>query len=176
MGPFTVEALIPTGTQASPVTQGGSQGVPNGSGYSVVANVTPFGTSTDFGFHTVAVTQPGTGTPGFWKNHPDAWPVSSITIGGHTYSEAQAISWLGKVGKDKTTTMFASLVSAELSIMEGNVGSCVSDTITAADAWMAQYPVGSNVAGGSAAWQIGQPLQNTLDEYDNGLLCAPHRQ
>jgi len=30
------------------------------------------------------ITAPGTGTPGYWKNHPEAWPVEEITIGGVT--------------------------------------------------------------------------------------------
>ncbi|HZT76779.1 MAG TPA: SdrD B-like domain-containing protein [Vicinamibacterales bacterium] len=180
-GTYTVSALIPTGMQASPPNVGDdsfdSDGVPNGSGYSVASNVSANGLATDFGFFAVPVQQPGTATPGYWKNHPNAWPVSSITVGGVVYTRDQAIMWLGKVGKDKTTTMFASLVSAMLSVIEGNDGSCVAGTITAANAWMATYgPVGSNVAGGSAAWAAGQPLQTTLDNYDNGLLCAPHRQ
>ncbi|MFT3894745.1 MAG: hypothetical protein QM730_24205 [Anaerolineales bacterium] len=35
---------------------------------------------------------PGTGTPGYWKNHPEAWPVSSITIGEQTFTKDQAIA------------------------------------------------------------------------------------
>jgi hypothetical protein len=83
---------------------------------------------------------------------------------------------MGKVGKDKTTTMFASLVSAKLNVMIGNDGSCVDATIAAADQWMATYgPVGKNVAASSSAWRIGEPLHITMDNYNNGLLCAPHR-
>jgi hypothetical protein len=40
---------------------------------------------------------------------------------------------------------------------------------------MAIYPAGSNVSGGSAAWTVGAPLHQTLDDYNNGRLCAPHR-
>ena len=83
------------------------------------------------------------------------WPVPSITVGGITYTKEQAIAWLGKVGKDKTTTMFSSLVSAKLNVLIGNDGSCVSSTIVAADNWMATYgPVGSNVAASSNAWTL----------------------
>ena len=100
-----------------------------------------------------------------------------ITVGGVTYTKAQAISWLGKVGKDKTTTMFSSLVPAMLNVLIGNDGTCVNATITAANAWMATYgPVGSGVAASSAAWTVGEPLHQTMDAYNNGLLCAPHRQ
>ena len=28
----------------------------------------------------------------------------------------------------------------------------------------------------SAAWAAGEPLHQTLDAYNNGLLCAPHRK
>ena len=174
-GTYTVAVLIPTGTQASPFTVGGSAGVPNGTGYSVAVGGT--GLFTDFGFLTPPAQQPGTGTPGYWKNHPEAWPVNSITVGSVTYTKAQAIAWLTKVGKDKTTTMFSSLVPAMLNGLIGNDGSCVSAAIAAGNAWMATYgPVGSNVAASSYAWSIGQPTQQTLDAYNNGQLCAPHRQ
>ena len=60
-----------------------------------------------------------------------------ITVGGVTYTKADAIDWLGKVGKDKTTTMFSSLVPAMLNVMIGNDGSCVNAAIEAGNAWMA---------------------------------------
>jgi hypothetical protein len=179
-GPTTIKVLIPTGTQASPANIGNdtfdSDGVPNGTGYSVaVSDAT--GLATDFGFFTSSKAQPGTGTPGYWKNHAAAWPVSSITVGGITYTKAQAIAWLGNVGKDKTTTMFSSLVPAMLNVLIGNDGSCVNSTIAAANVWMATYgPVGSNVAASSYAWTVGEPLHIQMDSYNNGLLCAPHRQ
>jgi hypothetical protein len=181
-GNYTVGVLIPTNMQASPSNVGSdttdSDGVPDGAGFSVATVLVGFTpVDVDFGLFATSVQSPGTGTPGYWKNHPEAWPVSSITVGGVTYTKAQAIAWLGKVGKDKTTTMFSSLVPAMLNGLIGNDTSCVSATITAANAWMATYgPVGSSVAGGSAAWALGEPLHQTLDAYNNGLLCAPHRQ
>jgi hypothetical protein len=180
-GPFSVAVLIPTGTQASPDNEeaagesADSDGTPDGDGFSVATNV-PNGFFTDFGFFTTPVAQPGTGTPGYWKNHPEAWPVTEITVGGVTYTRDEAIAWLGKVGKDKTTTMFSSLVSAMLNVMIHNDSSCVSDAIASANAWMATYgPVGSNVAASSEAWSIGEPLHRQMDNYNNGRLCAPHR-
>ena len=47
-------------------------------------------------------------------------------------------------------------------------------TIAAADAWWATYH-GSLVVGSSAAWKAGEPLYLMLDAYNNGQLCAPHR-
>jgi len=175
---YSVSVLIPTGDQVSPVVPpNGNVGSSNGSPFSTAKGVSPFGTNTNFGFVPSSAANPGTGTPGYWKNHPDAWPVTSITVGGKTYTEAQAISWLGKVGKDKTTTMFSSLVPAMLNVLIGNDGSCVNGAIADGNAWMALYgPVGSNVAASSPAWLAGEPIHQTLDAYNNGLLCAPHRQ
>jgi hypothetical protein len=184
-GTYTVSALIPKDTQPSPPDVDNnthdsidSDGFPVGAGYSVVTGVPApaTGTDLDFGFISTAVQSPGTGTPGYWKNHPEAWPVDPITVGGRTYTKAQAIAWLGKVGKDKSTTMFSSLVSAMLNKLIGNSTSCVDATMAAADAWMAANPVGSNVAASSPAWAAGESLHQTLDAYNNGRLCAPHRQ
>jgi hypothetical protein len=175
---YSVAIVIPTGDQVSPVVPpDGNLGSSQGSPFSTAKGVSPNGVNTNFGFVPSAAANPGTGTPGFWKNHPDAWPVDSITVGGKMYTKAQAISWLGKVGKDKTTTMFSSLVPAMLNVMIGNDGSCVTGAIADGNAWMALYgPVGSNVAASSPAWLAGEPIHQTLDAYNNGLLCAPHRQ
>jgi hypothetical protein len=185
-GTYTIAAVVPQGMQPSPFDTGSddtmdSDGVPDGMGNSVAKGVVVVNgnnTDTDFGFWTPPAQQPpGTGTPGYWKNHPEAWPVTSITVGGVTYTMDEAISWLRRVGKDKTTTMFSSLVPAMLNVLVGNDESCVASTIEAANDWMASYgPVGSGVPASSAAWEVGEPLHRHLDNYNNGRLCAPHRQ
>jgi hypothetical protein len=120
--------------------------------------------------------QPGTGTLGYWKNHSEAWPVQQITAGGVTYSQAQAIALMSQPGKgDKTYDLFKQLVAAKLNVLIGNDSSCIGATIAAADAWMAVYPPGSNVRSSSLAWAAGGPLHSRLDDYNNGRLCAPHR-
>jgi len=122
---------------------------------------------------------PGTGTPGYWKNHPEAWPVALITIGEMTYTKAEAIALMNMPEKgDKTHTMFRALVAAKLNVHAGNDGSCIAETINDADDWMATYgPVGSGVkAGGKdSPWREGEPLYSMLDDYNNGELCAPSR-
>jgi SdrD B-like domain len=183
MNTYVIEVQTPNGTEPSPANVGSndaldSDGVSDGLGNSV-ASVTLVGvadSNTDFGFHQLPVTAPGTGTPGYWKNHPDAWPVPGLTVGGVYYTRDQAIAWLDMVGKDKTTTMFSSLVSAKLNLLVGNNPACVATTITAADNWMATYgPVGRGVAASSYAWKVGEPLHRLMDNYNNGMLCAPHR-
>jgi hypothetical protein len=120
----------------------------------------------------------GAGTPGYWKNHPDAWKLDPIVIGGVSYSKAEAIEIMDSPGRgDKTYDMFAHLVATKLNVANGTATSCIADTIAAADEWMATYgPVGSNVRANSDAWKdSGEALKNALDAYNNGLLCAPPR-
>jgi hypothetical protein len=187
--PYTVTVQIPNNTTTSPPNNESttdlldSDGVNDGNGNSVAHFTLPGGdlngdSSTDFGFTpTSGYSNPGTGTPGYWKNHPEAWPVSTITVGNVTYSKEEAIAMLGiPVAKDKTYTMFASLVSAMLNVQIGNDSSCVNEAITDANAWMTTYgPVGKGVAASSYAWKVGEPLHRQMDNYNNGMLCAPHR-
>ena len=133
----------------------------------------------------------GTGTPGYWKNHPEAWPLQEIVIGDPagkhwTLTKAEALVFLGtKVSGDKTITIFSSLVSAILNTELDNNTSCVNGTIADAQHWFSLYgPVGAGVIKAkSDAWvggpmntfKAGEPLHQTMDQYNNGLLCAPHR-
>ena len=141
-------------------------------------NLTASRTDVDFGYHFAISNCGGTGTLGYWKNHASAWPVTSITIGGVTYTQSQAISWLNaSVGGDESIALFHQLVPAELNALIGNNVSCITSVIQAADAWMRQYgPVGSHVSTSSSAGQAGDALEGQLDDYNNGRLsCAQHR-
>jgi hypothetical protein len=132
----------------------------------------------DFGFHSTGTVSPGTGTPGYWKNHPEAWPSSTITIGGEAYSAADAIAYMGKVSKDKRISLFTALVAAKLNVAIGNESSCIAARITEADAWMALHkllPGSAPVAAASEDWQQIAEAHEDLDDYNNGRLCAPHR-
>ena len=95
-----------------------------------------------------------------------------------SYTKDEAIAILSSpVSKDKTYTMFSSLVPAMLNVTIGNDSTCVSEAIAAANAWMATYgPVGRGVAASSYAWKVGEPLHRQMDNYNNGMLCAPHRE
>jgi hypothetical protein len=128
----------------------------------------------DFGYQPLV--SPGTGTIGYWKNHPEAWPVTSIKIGGVVYPRDEAIRIMSTSTKtDKTYNLFAQLVAAKLNLGIGNQSSCIESSILAADAWLAVNPVGSGVKSSSVAWQSIAGSFTKLDLYNNGGLCAPHR-
>ena len=176
VGPTALASMPNVGADDTVDSDGTSNGTSSSVSFQTTTNIDKV--DYDFGFFTPQSQSQGplgTGTPGYWKNHPEAWP-DSIVIGGVTYDRDAAIYWLKRVGKDKTTTMFSSLVSAKLNVLMGNESSCIDGTIALADAWMASYgPVGSNVAASSPEWAEGQPLHIMLDDYNNGRLCAPHR-
>ncbi|HSG40435.1 MAG TPA: hypothetical protein VLE27_12415, partial [Thermoanaerobaculia bacterium] len=96
--------------------------------------------------------------------------------GGVTYTKSQAIALMGRPGKgDKSYDLFKQLVATKLNLIIGNSATCISSTVASADAWQTTYPPGSNVKGSGAAWQTGGPLHTKLDDYNNGELCAAHR-
>lgn len=119
----------------------------------------------------------GTGTIGYWKNHPEAWPSSSIVIGGRLYTRDEAILLMASPGGgDKTYDLFAQLVAAQLNVDVGNASECIDDVLYYGHVWLYYYPPGSNVKASSWAWKkSGDQIHSYLDAYNNGQLCAPHR-
>jgi len=117
-------------------------------------------------------------TPGYWKNHPEAWPVDAITIGGVTYSKDMAIGIMNEpVGGDKFRTLFPALIAAEL-----NVSECtpwcgrIYVAIDAARDWVADNAGSRPVKANSPAWQgkeSGEYWYEKLDSYNNGFECEP---
>jgi hypothetical protein len=120
---------------------------------------------------------PGTGTPGYWRNHPEAWPVDEIMLGGVIYSKAEAIEILeSATRRDMTLVLASHLIAAKLNVAIGNPSTCIDDAIAGADAWLTEYPIGSVIKAKSDAWKEAEPLSRELDDFNNGLLCAPARE
>jgi len=113
-------------------------------------------------------------TQGFWKNHPTAWPVTSLTIGGVTYTEAQLITILKTppAGGDATYILIHQLIAAELNVANGADSSTIAATITAADNYLAAHPLGSNPP--EPAHSQGTSLADTLDKYNSGITGPGH--
>ena len=73
---------------------------------------------------------------------------------------------------DVTYSMAAQLIATKLNLAAGNNASCIQMTVIKADAWLVQYPLGSKP--GNLAWIVGDPIHKTLDDYNNGRMCAQH--
>ncbi|MGD8759696.1 MAG: DUF4215 domain-containing protein [Anaerolineales bacterium] len=127
---------------------------------------------------TLECDNPGTGGAGYWRIHWEAWPTDRIEIGGVTYTVRQAIAALSTPARgDKTYAMFRGLTAAMLNVMIGNDRSCIVRAIAAGNRWLESFPLGSNVRALSQAWQgHGAHIADMLDQYNNGLMCAPYRE
>jgi hypothetical protein len=114
-------------------------------------------------------------SPGYWKNHPDNWPVEEITLGGRTLTKLQAIMLMRLPERgDKSKNVFRHLIAAKLNVLAGADDSCVAEAIEAADTWLANFPVCSRVRASSAPWRRISAVIAHLDAYNNGQLCVPH--
>lgn len=116
----------------------------------------------------------GTGTRGYWTNHPDDWPVESITLGGVSYTKAQAITILKRPTKgDKAYSMAAQLIATKLNLLSGSNSTCIASDVVDGDDWLADHPLNGGRTS-DTAWSTGSTTHQNLDDYNNGRLCAPH--
>src|SRR5262245_40288062 len=94
---WDVSATLPAGFDFVLANQGGNdakdsdgENINPGGGDiqpSIFTTVPP-NSDVDFGFWKPATqSYPGTGTPGYWKNHPEAWPVADIKIGNTIFTK-----------------------------------------------------------------------------------------
>src|SRR5207249_5797050 len=114
---------------------------------------------------------------GFWKNHPAAWPVASLTLGSQTYTQAELLTILktpvGTGGKADASLILAhQLIAAKLNIANGSDPTPVSSTIADADSLLAGF-AGKLPYKGSATSTTGKAMVNDangLDRHNHGTL------
>lgn len=115
-------------------------------------------------------------TIGYWKTHPDAWPVSSLTVGCETYTKAELLSILSQpAGGNGALILGHQLIGALLNIANGADPSAVSATIASGNAKLCALgdklpPVGAASMPAIAA----SPEAQTLDDYNNGVIGPGH--
>jgi hypothetical protein len=116
---------------------------------------------------------------GYWKNHPDAWPVNSLMLGSQTYNMTELLAILNSpAGGDASVILAVQLIAAKLNIANGSDPTPVSSTITDADSLFSGFSgkLPYHVKPSSATGQMMVNDANTLDNYNNGLLtpgCSP---
>jgi hypothetical protein len=115
-------------------------------------------------------------TQGFWKNHPDAWPVDTIMLGGVSYTKDQAITLLQTPPRgDATYILVHQLIAAKLNILSGADGTTVAAAIAAADLWLTTHPLGTGTPN-SPDRQAGIDLASQLDAFNSGVIGPGHCQ
>jgi len=111
---------------------------------------------------------------GYWKNHPEDWPVDEIEIGNINYTKQGALDILiGANAKDATRMLAAQLIAAKLNRLSGaspcfdhcNETRNIDEVIDEADSFLESYPIGSNPRG--EARQEALQIKDLLDAYNN---------
>ena len=111
-------------------------------------------------------------TLGYWKTHREAWPVTTLTLGTVTYSQAELLRILNQPVKGNGLVSLAhQLIAAKLNIANGASGSAISTTIATADSTIGALVVPPIGSGALSTSSVGS-LVNTLDTYNNGLLAG----
>ncbi len=116
-------------------------------------------------------------THGFWKNHPSAWPVSTLMLGSVSYTQAELLSILNTPAQGNGLIFLAhQLIATKLNIAAGASGAAIASTVAAADILidgLVVPPIGSGYLAPSSA----SGLTNTMDDYNNGEMgsepCNP---
>jgi len=130
--------------------------------------------SLDLTAATKPAAQNCTFTQGYWKTHPEAWPVNSLTLGTVNYTKAQLLLILGQPSKGNGLIILAhQLIAAKLNIASGADPTPVAATIAAADAQIGNLvvpPIGTGFLDPDDTAANAQ----ILDSYNNGNLGVPH--
>lgn len=142
--------------------------------------------------HTTPPPPPGRcpNSYGYWKNHPEAWPVDSLTLGDEYYSKDEL---LNDDKKDKGSTkdkrakgdsgdasliLAHQLIAAKLNIANGCDPNSISVTIALADSLLSPF-AGKLPYGVRPSSADGQPMVTqacVLEDYNTGELtpvCDP---
>lgn len=116
---------------------------------------------------------------GYWKNHPEEWPVNSLMLGSITYDKTQLLSILNTpIGDgrkaDASLILAHQLIAAKLNIANGTDPAPISTTVASADALIGSrvLPIRPKKLPSSVEGKMMVTLASTLDEYNNGYLIA----
>jgi hypothetical protein len=110
---------------------------------------------------------------GYWKNHPQAWPVTELQLGNVTYTQEQLLDIMHEpVRGNGLISLAHHLITAKLNVANGSDPSCIQQTIADADALIGDLVV-PPVGDGYLPPRDVNALKDILEEYNEGQLCAP---
>jgi len=126
-----------------------------------------------FGSSSQNLDDPGdcTLTQGYWKNHADAWPVASLTIGTNTYSKDELLVILKTPVKGNgLISLSHQLIAAKLNVAAGATSSSISDAIAQADALIGSLKLGTD----SLTTAEVAALVDKLTQFNEGAIGPGH--
>lgn len=112
-------------------------------------------------------------TPGYWKTHPDTWPVKELVLGKMTYAVEELLALLETPTKGDASMILAhQLIAAKLNVAHGSDPMPVNGTIVDADSLFGSFE-GKLPYEVKTSSTIGQKMVDNaevLDNYNNGFL------
>jgi cysteine-rich repeat protein len=113
-------------------------------------------------------------TLGFWKTHPEAWPVASLKLGNVSYSKAQLLSIFNQsVSGNGLVALAHQLIAAKLNVANGASPTSVTSSIAGADALIGGLVV-PPVGKGKLSPGSTSTLVAALDGYNQGTTGPGH--
>jgi RHS repeat-associated protein len=103
-------------------------------------------------------------SPGFWKTHPEDWPVDYLELGGVEYEMPALLELLDYGGPDASIKLARQLVATKLNLAAGS-DPFILPTVEAADLFLIDFPPGSNPRGQDK--QQALALKDELEAYNN---------
>lgn len=105
-------------------------------------------------------------TIGYWMNHPEVWPVTTMVICGNSLNQTELISILKTPPRgDVTLIMARQLIAARLNVAGGNSCPLTVD----AESWLCSH---GGIGASRKKWDGGEPLKDALDQFNNGGACS----
>jgi sugar lactone lactonase YvrE len=114
---------------------------------------------------------------GFWKNHPDRWPVDSLILGNETYTKNELITLLrtpigGPGGADASLILAHQLIATQLNIANGSNPEPIEDIIEEANDLLSSFSdkLPYRIRPSSGDGQEMVRIAEILDDYNNSRL------
>lgn len=132
---------LPANVQATASLQGANRAVDsNGSPTTTsLTTAAPIDLTLDFGYYPKVSWC--TYTYSWWKTNTSKWPITSLTLGGVTYTQAELLAILGTPSNsyDDSIELAKQLIGAKLNYAAGIYESNIKSYITSADNYLAAY-------------------------------------
>jgi cysteine-rich repeat protein len=106
-------------------------------------------------------------TQGYWKNHPEAWPVTSLSLGVTVYTQEELLAIFDEpVAGNGLIALSHQLIAAKLNVANGAPDDDIADAIADADALIGDLvtpPIGDGYLDPS----VTSELNDTLEEFNS---------
>ena len=110
-----------------------------------------------------------THSQGYWKEHPEDWPVDGLIIGEVNYLKEEALMVLDTPPQGDATYILAhQLMATKLNMLNGADPSFVEQTVLDADEWLVANPLGNKPNNPQRI--VGIALAEVLEMYNTGEI------